>query len=181
MPAQKPLWTSFPKRSSGLAHLALGFWLAGCHLVTLQPPHLKLRPSWLPARLGWGHLPFSSGPRRGEGANPSSHRMADDLGDPEDYQNLAFRHPQGVICPAPLPTPVWAEAKVDDAPGPEAGGEVPASSGEAEAGWARGDRVSVPEKCCVEPRDSSSTNSTVKPRHLHAIGRHLSCDNILFQ
>lgn len=103
-PAQKPLWTSFPKRSSGLAHLALGFWLAGCHLasvaaVTLRPPHLELRPSWLPARLGRGHLPFSSGPRRGEGANPSSHRMADDLGDPEDYRNLAFCHPQGVICP----------------------------------------------------------------------------------
>lgn len=108
MPAQKPLWTSFPKRSSGLARLALGFWLAGCHLasvaaVTLQPPHLELRPSWLPARLGWGHLPFSSGPRRGEGANPSSHRMADDLGDPEDYRNLAFVTLRASSAPLPCP------------------------------------------------------------------------------
>lgn len=151
---KKTLWTSFPKRSSGLTRFALSFRLAECHLasaaaVTLQPPHLELRPLWLPARLGRGPLLSSSGSRRGEGANPSSHGMADDLGDTKDCWKQAFRHPQGVVGPAPLPTPVWAEARMGDSPGPEAGGQARASSGEAEAGWAGGDGVSAPEKHCA--------------------------------
>lgn len=93
--------------------------------------------------------PFLLRVTRGEGANPSSHGMADDLGDTKDCWKQAFRHPQGVVGPAPLPTPVWAEARMGDSPGPEAGGQARASSGEAEAGWAGGDGVSVPEKHCA--------------------------------
>lgn len=53
-------------------------------------------------------------------------------------------------------------------------------------GRRRPDGLVVTESQCqrntaLEPRYFWSTNRAVKPRHLHAIGRHLSCDNILFQ
>lgn len=82
-----------------------------------------------------------------------------------------------------LPTLMWAEMRVGDAPGPEAGGEDWASPGEA--CWRQDGLVGRVSSCRIntiwKPQYFWSTNSTVKPRHLYAIGRHLSCDNILFQ
>lgn len=84
-PAKKTLWTSFPNGKAALRRSALGSGVLGLTwplqpAAVLQPLYLELRLLWLPERLGPGHVLFSSGLRRREGAHPTGHRKTDDLG-----------------------------------------------------------------------------------------------------
>lgn len=75
---------------------------------------------------------------------------------------------QGSTCPPPLPTPAWAT--------PLGLG----SSGEAVCRWAGAMASRCQISAVLKPQSFLNPQSR-KLRHLFAIGRHLSCDNILFQ